>query len=342
MSLDFFPDIFSKFSFAHPEYFYGFLLLPLLMLDYLFRLKRKKKAVFYYSYLRFFTWVKPGLRVRFRHLIFFLRILAIGCLILVIARPQAISGFSYLEEEGIDIALALDISHSMQIQDILPDRLSVAKEKTEAFIEKRVHDRMSLIIFGKEAFLRSPLTFDHYLLKSFLQNLDFAEEVSTQTSLGNAIVTAVIALRRTEQDEPDERMKIIILITDGEDTSGDIDPLTAAYIALAYNIKIYAIGIGQPRLVQGKQPSILGLGNFMNEKSLKDITAVTGGEYFHARDKGSLERSYDVIDSIEKSRIETSELLKYEEIYEFFAILAILFFVTELFLQQLVFKVKPS
>ncbi len=339
-------------SFASPQYLYALLgILPLIIL-YIYTLD-KRPATIRFSALRFFPPSPQGIRVWLRHIPFVLRTLAWGLLIFILARPVSSSGLHELEKSGINIVIALDISTSMKDQDLAPNRLEVAKAKAEQFIAKRSNDRIGLVLFGNEAFLQCPLTLDHQALTAFVQDINFVSDISSQTAIGNAITMAVIALKRgqhqsgriapTNTPPANSTSQVIVLITDGRNTSGELDPHTAAQLAASYGIKIYTIGIGQPAAAQPPTAqSHFYSQSLLNETTLRDVADLTGGQYFNVQNNRALELTFAAIDNLEKVTFYEKKHLLRAERYLPFALTLFGVIVLELLLSMFVLRKHPA
>jgi len=271
-----------------------------------------------------------------------LRLLAVALLFIALARPQSGSQERELSTEGIDIVMVLDISGSMKAEDFQPNnRLFVAKEEIEKFISKRVSDRIGLVVFARTAFTQCPLTLDYDVLKSFLRQVDFGI-IDDGTAIGTALATAVNRLKDSKA-----KSKVIILLTDGVNNSGEIDPLTAANIAKTFDMKVYTIGVGRPGNSQytvddpifGKR--VVYMANEIDEESLTQIAKETGGKYFRARSKDELDAIYDDIDSLEKTEIKVKQYINYKELFPKFLLLGFILLFAEAALSQTVLRKVP-
>lgn len=313
-------------------------------LMFFFRLRKRRtvSATIKYSDLRIVKRAARSGRQRFRPVLFLLRVLALALLIVAVARPRA--GTEIIEEnsEGIDIMVALDVSSSMQAEDFKPhNRLYVAKEEIKKFIERRPHDRIGLVVFARNSFTQCPLTVDHGVLLQFVDMVDFGV-LDDGTAIGMAIANGVNRLR-----ESDAKSKVMVLLTDGVNNSGEIDPLTAANIAATFDIKIYTIGAGKPgnAMVPYDDP-IFGKRYIysptrIDEETLKEIADRTHGQYFRARSGEELEQIYDEIDTLEKTEIKTSSHMQYKELFEYFAYAGLIFLVLEMVLANSYFRKLP-
>lgn len=323
----------------NPEFLYLLLLIPLLIVWYWFREKNSTPEV-RFSGLQSLRGASKNTKARLRHLLFALRLLVIGLLILAVARPQSISSKRNINIKGIDIVLAMDVSGSMLSRDFTPDRIGAAKEIAANFIKHRPNDRIGLVIFSGVAFTQAPLTLDHGMLLQLLKEVH-SGMVEDGTAIGDGLATAVSRLQDSKA-----KSKVIILMTDGVNNMGSIDPLSAAEMAKLYGIRVYTIGIGTegyapypvqtPYGVQMQRVKVQ-----IDQALLQKIAQSTGGEYFRATDTQSLKKIFDKIDKLEKSKIEIQQFQKKTEKFFPFALLALALFVTEVCLRYLIFKRLP-
>ncbi len=334
-------DWIKNMDFAHPMLFGLFILLPLLIVWYVKKNNRHSATMLVSSA---YSFTVSSWKNRFRHLPFVLRLLAISCLIIALARPQKRNDEQRTEGEGIDIILCMDVSGSMGSRDIQPSRMEVAKEVAEDFVRNRPVDRIGLVIFSGESFTQCPITSDRATLISAIQSLESRRYLKDGTVIGEGLATAVDRLAQSESPS-----KVIILITDGKEDAPDtrlIDPLTALEIAKAQRVKVYTIGMGAlPSTiveVTGHKP---GKGNpsidFIDVELLRKIAEETGGRYFRAKDKDALKSIYNQIDQLEKSKVEITAFKKYEELYLVFVLAAIGFLLIEMILRYTIFKKFP-
>jgi Ca-activated chloride channel family protein len=281
------------------------------------------------------------LRYWLRHAPFVLVCAATALTVIAMARPQTTESGSSSTTRGIDIILGLDISGSMLARDFTPDRIAAAKEVAAGFINDRPNDRIGLVIFAGESFTQSPLTTDKATLLNLLARVQIGI-VEDGTAIGNGLATAVNRLR-----ESDAVSKVVILLTDGVNNAGQIAPVTAAEIAQSLGIKVYTIGVGTHG--NAPYPARDAWGNVMmmsmpveiDEQILTDIAATTGGQYFRATDRGSLQSIYEQINQLETSRIETNEFTRYNELYGRFVLLALVLLVAEFLLRTLYLRQIP-
>ncbi|MBZ4652477.1 MAG: BatA type, partial [Proteiniphilum sp.] len=295
-------------EFLHPEYLYLLLLLVPLTLWYIVRLS-KAQASFRLASTDAFNGLKPGFRVYMRHFPFLLRLLSIALVIIVIARPQSVSSWEESETQGIDIVLALDVSGSMLAQDLKPDRLQAAKKVAAEFITDRSNDNIGLVIFAGESFTQCPLTTDHKVLLNLLDDINFGM-IDDGTAIGLGLATSVNRLKESQSQS-----KVVILLTDGTNNSGQIAPLTAADLARSYGIRVYTVGVGTKGMAPTpvNTPFGIRMQNMpvdIDEETLTEIAAITGGQYFRAQDTEGLRQVYNEIDEMEKYLISVQNVTR--------------------------------
>ncbi len=281
-------------------------------------------------------------RYYLRHVPFALRCIALATLIVALARPQSAEHDTRTDAEGIDIVLAIDISGSMLARDFKPDRITAAKEVAGSFVADRYGDRIGLVVFAGEAFTQSPLTTDQSSLQTLLSRIR-SGVIEDGTAIGNGLATAINRLR-----ESDAKSKVVILLTDGVNNRGEIAPLTAAAIAQDYGIKVYTIGVGTmgeaPYPVFDQRGNLVQTVNMkveIDEDMLRKIARQTGGEYFRATDKQTLQSIYDRINSMEKSRVEVSEFTILHEEYLVWVLAALAALLLEFIVSRLILKRIP-
>ena len=318
--------------FLYPKYLYLLLLLIPLIAWYVIRLS-KTQASFKLASTNAFKGVKPGLRVYMRHLPFLLRVASIALIIIVIARPQSVNSWEETETQGIDIVLALDVSGSMLSQDLQPDRLQAAKKVASEFITDRKNDNIGLVVFAGESFTQCPLTTDHKVLLNLLNEIEFGI-IEDGTAIGLGLATSVNRLKESESDS-----KVVILLTDGTNNSGQIAPLTAADLASSYGIRVYTVGVGTtgmaPTPVQ--TPFGIRMQNMpvdIDEKTLTDIAVMTGAQYFRAQDTDGLRQVYEEIDEMEKYLINVQNVTQRKEVFLPYALVALALILMELLLRR--------
>jgi Ca-activated chloride channel homolog len=337
-------DWFLHIDFAYPWLFGLFALLPFVIWQYV-KKNSIKQATFKVSTVHSFT--VSSWKTRFRHLPFILRILALSCLIVALARPQKRNDDQLTHGEGIDIVLAMDVSGSMGSRDILPSRLEAAKEVAQEFVRNRPVDRIGLVIFSGESFTQCPITTDRSTLLTQINLLESRRFLIDGTVIGEGLATAVDRLRDSKA-----KSKIIVLLTDGKEDPPEtrlIDPLTALDIAKSQSVKVYTIGMSaidtsdNASIVKEnvKGASSNAGSNFLDEELLRRIAVETGGQYFRAVDKESLGNIYKQIDVLEKSKIEVTAFKRYQERFIPFVLAALAFLFIEILLRFTVFKKFP-
>jgi len=305
--------MFNDIFFKYPWFLYLLLLIPVLAVWYWFK-GRKLQSSITYSSLNPFGSMPVSWKERIKYLPVFLRFLAIALLIIALARPQSFTSGEDIYAEGIDIAMVLDISGSMLAEDFKPNRLEAAKRVIDDFIKARTSDRIGLVIFSREAFTQCPLTIDYSVLRNLLREIK-SGMIEDGTAIGNAIANGVNRLKSS-----DAKSKIMILLTDGVNNSGEIDPLSAAQIAKTFGIRIYAIGVGTrgeaPYPIQtpfGTRYQMMPVE--IDENVMKEIASLTSGKYFRATNNKKLEEIYAEIDKLEKTKIEITSYSNASELF---------------------------
>ena len=327
--------------FANPIFLILLGLIPIFIWDY-FRRQKTREASIVFSDTSMARGIRPGFRVRYRYVPMVLRMIAIFIFILAIARPQSGQEEEEIITEGIDIMLTLDTSSSMRAEDFKPqNRLGAAKEVMEEFIRSRHHDRIGLVVFARHSLTQCPLTLDYGVLLDLLDKIDIGI-IEDGTAIGTAIANSVNRLRDTAT-----KSKIIILLTDGINNAGKIDPSTAAKTAKALGIKIYTIAAGRPgsALYPVENP-IFGkryvqMDTEIDEALLKGIADETGGLYFRAKDEKGLREIYETIGQMEKTEIETKEYANYTEMAGYFLLPGFIILLLEILLANTVFRKIP-
>ena len=243
-----------------------------------------------------------------------LNIVVITLIIIGIARPQLVNKLSETSVDVVDMIIVLDISSSMLADDFKPNRLEAVKKAAIDFINSRKNDRIGILVFAGESFIQCPLTVDKVVLKSLVNEINIASKEYDGTAIGMAIANATNRLRKS-----DVKSKVMILLSDGSNNSGEIDPKTASDLAAQYNIKIYTIGAGTNQSYT-RIPNRGLIKNEIDEQTLMYIAKLTGGKFFRATDVAALESIYKEIDKLERSEIEVKEYTLYTEIYGWFLI----------------------
>ena len=325
--------------FRNPGFLYLLFLLVPLVIWYIYK-DRDSKATLQFSSLQGFNERAGWFRRYFRHILFVFRVLALALIIVVLARPQSTTRWRNVTTEGIDIVLTLDISSSMLARDFQPDRLEASKDVATEFISGRPNDRMGLVVFSGESFTQCPLTTDHAVLINLFNDIE-SGMIEDGTAIGNGLATAVNRLK-----ESNAISKVIILLTDGVNNKGEIAPITAAEIAKAFGIRVYTIGVGSagmapypvntPYGVQYRSMKVE-----IDENVLREVAAMTDGQYFRATNNRALRDIYAEIDQLEKSKIDVQEISRREEEYRLFALWGLIFLLGEGIFKLLIFRSLP-
>lgn len=332
---------FNDIQFAEKHWFWLLLILPLMIIWYIWRLKKQEGEINYSSFT-LFKGIKPSLKARFRHSLFVLRILAFALLITALARPQSRSSWKDSKTEGIDIVISMDLSLSMLAKDFKPNRIEVAKDVILDFIDARPNDRIGLVVFGGVAFTQCPLTTDHKVLKNMFPQVK-AGMLDQGTAIGLGLANAVARIKDSKA-----KSKVIVFISDGVNNAGEIAPLTAGELAKTYGVRVYCIGVGS----RGKalQPvAIYAQGEYeydyvdveIDEKVMTEISNMTGGQYFRATNKESLKNICQEIDKMEKTIISEKSFTNKAEHFLPFALAAAILLLLEFILRFTVFKSVP-
>lgn len=329
--------MFENIEFANPEFFWLLLLLPLALLWYFFK-RKKETASLRISSIKGFT--TSSWAAKARPMLFILRLLALASIVTALARPQTEDISTRTKTtKGIDIVMAIDVSSSMLARDLKPNRLVALKEVAADFIEQRPNDRIGLVGYAGESYTKTPITSDKTIVLNALNEITYGE-LEDGTAIGMGLATAVNRLKESKAIS-----KVIILLTDGVNNSGFIEPKTAADLAVEFGIKTYTIGLG----TNGNALSPIAYnrdGSFrygmrqveIDENLLKEIAQVTGGKYFRATDNESLEEIYDEINKLEKTEIEEFKYYKYEEKFRPLIFLAGALLLLEWALRNSIFK----
>ena len=309
---------------------------------YHLRRKRFRSATIKYSDIRIVRRAARTRRQKYRFLLTALRIAAVALFLVALALPRSGTEYTEVTSEGIDIMMALDVSSSMQAEDFKPhNRLHVAKEEIKKFINRRVNDRLGLVVFARYSYTQCPLTTDYGVLLNFVDQVDFGM-VEDGTAIGMALANSVNRLRDSRS-----KSKIIVLATDGDNNAGEIDPITAANLADAFDIKIYTIGVGKSgNAMFPYQDPIFGKRYVyqptrIDEAMLQEIAKRTGGQYFRARSGKELEEIYSMIDNLEKTEIEIASHVQYRELFHYFTYGGLLLIVLEILLANTYFRKLP-
>lgn len=323
------PSTLGSFDWANSLFLYGLLIIPVL---FLFKWLVQRSLGQKVNLALPKEQIKWSPSVLLRHIPNLLIALTVALIIIALARPQKTNEKVEQWTEGIDIMLVIDISESMQIEDFKPNRLEAAKQVAENFIMGRFQDRIGIVIFSGDAYSLSPLTTDYDLLSSYLKDINFDMIESRGTAIGSALAVATNRMR-----ESSTKSKVLILLSDGDNTAGNIDPLTAAELADAYNIKIYSIAVGKEgRVPFGKdffgQPNYIE--NTLDETTLRKIAEIGNGQFYRVSDNSALEQVFALIDEYEKAEIKETRYKDTTDFYTVYLKWAIVLMLTWLLLKS--------
>jgi Ca-activated chloride channel family protein len=303
----------KEIEFTHSVFFWLILIIPVLVVWYVAK-NKQQNADLKISSLKGFS-NQSRIWSILKHLLFFVRLLAVGLIITSLARPQTVDVSTKTKTtRGIDIIMAIDVSASMLAKDLKPSRLEALKNVASKFIARRPNDRIGLVEYAGESYTRTPITSDKGIVLKSMKDIKYNTVITGGTAIGMGLATAINRIKDSKT-----KSKIIILLTDGVNNSGFIDPKTASELAVEYGIKTYTIGLGSNGTALS--PVALNNGKFqyarikveIDEKLLKEIAKETGGRYFRATDNKKLEEIYDEINRLEKTDIEEFKYYNYEE-----------------------------
>jgi Ca-activated chloride channel family protein len=329
----------NRFEYVNPEFFWLLLLLPLLVAWFIWK-RHQQTASLTISSLTGFKTAKNWL-AKLRPVLLVLRLLALAAIIIALARPRTVDESTRIKTtKGIDIVMAIDVSASMLARDLRPSRLEALKTVAARFINARPNDRIGLVEYAGESFTKTPLTSDKSIVLSSLKGLRYNTVIDPGTAIGMGLATAVNRLKDSRA-----KSKVIILLTDGVNNTGFIDPKIASELAVEFGIKVYTIGLG----TNGMAQSPIGIrpdGSFqygsiqveIDEELLKEIAATTGGQYFRATSTTKLNEIYDEINKLEKTDIEEFKYTNYEEKFRPLVLLALGLLGLEFLLRYTLFR----
>jgi|TARA_B110000305_G_scaffold33940_1_gene33449 Ca-activated chloride channel family protein len=331
--------VFEGIELANPEYLWGLIALPLVIVWFVYK-RKLQQARLTISSTKGFEGVRSNL-ARFQPLLFVFRICALALVVLALARPQTVDVSSRTKtNKGIDIVMAIDVSSSMLAQDLKPSRLNALKEVAADFIDDRQNDRIGLVVYAGESYTKTPITSDKRIVKNALRSIRYDGVINDGTAIGMGLATAVNRLKDSRA-----KSKVIILLTDGVNNSGFIEPKIAAELAVEFQIKTYTIGLGSNGTA--KAPiGVLPNGKFqygltkveIDEELLQSIADDTGGLYFRATDTKKLKDIYDEINKLEKTEVEEFKYYNYEEKYRILILIALGLLFMEWILKNTIFR----
>lgn len=326
-------------TFADPEFFWLFLAVPVAIAWYFWKKKQFTPTLKISSVQGFKA--AGSVLPKLKPMLFVMRMLALSALIVALARPQSTDVTNKSRTtRGIDIVMSIDVSGSMLAKDLKPNRMEALKRVASEFVEQRINDRVGLVVFAAESYTKTPVTSDKAVVLQALDGIKYDNVLQDGTGIGVGLATAVNRLKDSKA-----KSKVIILLTDGVNNSGFIDPMTASEIAKEYGIKVYTIGIGTNGMAEFPY-AIAPNGQFLfkrmkveiDEKVMKDIAAMTGGKYFRATSNQSLENIYSEINKLETTEVMEQRFYNYDEKYRSFAFIALGFLVLELLLRKTLFR----
>ncbi len=321
-------------SFRDPTYFYLLALIPILAV-FAWKHWAQMQSRLRYSTLQFFKGTPRTIRSLLARFMWVIRLGALALLVVALARPRAGMHLEEVTTEGIDIMLVMDVSTSMLAEDFKPvNRIEASKAVAKEFVQGRKNDRIGVVVFAGEAFPQCPLTLDYGVVMEIIDRIQVAPPEWDGTAIGNGLATAVARLKDSKA-----KSKVIILLTDGVNNAGEVDPMTAADIAKTFNMRIYTIGVGTTGYAVMPRQTPWGVQKVrvrveIDEDLLKRIAQKTGGLYFRATNTEKLREIYKQISEMEKTKIEVKEFTRYKEKFVPFAALALMLLVGEIVLQH--------
>lgn len=326
---------------AYPQYLWLFLLYIPLIIWYIKR-NSLTNPTLQFSTISPLKKLPKSYKEYLRHFLFILRLCAIGCLIIVLARPQIKDHWRSSSVDGTDIVISMDISSSMLAKDFKPNRLEAAKDVASKFVAKRESDNMGLVIFAAEGFTGVPMTTDRSILISYINGLELGL-LEDGTAIGDGLSMAINRIKTGKA-----KSKSIILLTDGSNNTGIVAPITAAEIAKKHNIKVYTIGVGSNGEALYPTSNTFGQITYsyqkvvIDEPTLKEIANITGGKYFRATNNNVLDDVFSEIDKLEKTKIDIKNFTHTEDNYMLWAWLALGFFLLEIILRHTILRIIPN
>ena len=329
-------------QFANPGYLFLLILLIPAIAWYVWK-QAEAQASLQVSSTSAFQKLPRSWKEYLRHADFALLCGAAALTIVALARPQSSDSWSQSNTEGIDIVLSLDVSNSMHFEDFRPDRLEASKEVASRFVAGRPNDNIGLVLFGSESYTMCPMTSDHAVVSNMINSVTFDLIDGGSTAIGDGLVTAVNRIRSGQA-----KSKVIILLTDGSNNSGDVSPKDAAQVAQAMGVRLYTIGVGS----KGEFETTVGYDPFgrpvrqkvkadIDEETLKTMAQFTGGRYFRATNKNSLSEIFDEIDKMEKTKMSVREFSRKDEEFLPFALAAIVLLLLHVIIRNTVLRNIP-
>ena len=330
----------TNITFANPEFFWLFLIIPFIIVWYYFK-RNQEKPTLKISSLKGFK-ATTSILPKLKPILFVFRIFAISALILAMARPRTVDVTNKNNiTRGIDIVIASDVSGSMLAKDLKPNRMEALKEVAANFVEARVNDRIGIVVYAAEAYTKTPVTSDKAVVLEAINSIQYDNVLQDGTAIGMGLATAVNRLKDSKA-----KSKVIILMTDGVNNAGFLEPISAAEIAVEYGIKVYTIGIGTngnamfpyAYAPNGKGFLFKMMPVQIDELLMKDIAKKTGGKYFRAQNNSNLESIYKEINKLETTEVEELKFVNYDEKFRPLVLLAGLLLLIEIILRNTIFK----
>jgi len=326
-------------TFMNPGFFWLFLVIPALVAWHIWK-RREHSATLKMSSLNGFG-NSASLMARLKPMLFVFRILALSFMIVTLARPRTVDVSSKTKTtKGIDIVMSIDVSASMLAKDLRPNRMEALKDVAEKFVEARPNDRIGIVIYAAEAYTKTPVTSDKAIVEGAIKSIRYDNVLKDGTAIGMGLATAINRIKDSKA-----KSKIIILMTDGVNNTGFIEPETASDIAKEFGIKVYTIGLGTKGMAEFPYDYAPN-GGFLfkmmpveiDEQLMKSIANKTGGKYFRATSKTNLEKIYEEINKLETTEIEELKFYDYDEQFRPFAIIAAILLLVEIALRNTVFR----
>lgn len=316
------------------------LFIPLLIIYYI-GWSRKRFGTLRYSSAQLLEGITAGTGMWRRHVLFALRIFALVAVLIALARPQERNALQEMNAEGIDILLVIDISGSMRATDFKPNRLEAVKAVAQSFVDQRKNDRIGLNVFARESFIQCPLTTDHERVKEFTGSITIVNEKYDGTAIGMALAGGINRLR-----DSDAKSKVIVLLSDGSNNAGELDPITTSELARDFGIRIYTIGAGTRGTAALPVQTAIGIRNVqvkvdVDEETLTKIATITGGKYFRATDEKSLAEVYQEISEMETTQYSVREYIQHAELFYIPVLIALLLLALEYILERSIFRRFP-
>ena len=327
-------------AFQNPGLVWLFLLIPILIAVYIFW-TRQRFGSLRFSSIRLLEGLGADRGLWRRHLVFALRLLVLSAIILALMRPQERNALQEIKAEGIDILMVIDISGSMKATDFKPNRLEAVKKVAQQFVSQRQNDRIGLNVFARESFLQCPLTTDLNRLNEFIGDISIVNEKFDGTAIGMALAGAVNRLR-----DSDAKSKVIVLLSDGRNNAGELDPITTSELARDFGIRIYTIGAGTRGTASMPVQTAIGVRNVqvqvdVDEETLRHIADITGGKYFRATDERSLADIYQEISEMETTEYSVREYVQHAELFYYPLLVALAMLLLEFMLDKTLFRRFP-